>query len=276
MTHVSAAVLHGLPLVRADLTEVHMTQVRYGNRHRATRHVHSGFVGPEWLTTVDSIPATSIARTLADVAKTQSRLTAVIAADAALHRGLCSYEDITLALASITRHRGAPRARQSLALADRRSESPGESWTRVALTHPSLPSPNLQIDVYDERGQLVGSADGGYPDHGVLWEYDGVSKYEALLRPGQSTLDAVLAEKNRENRLIELGWSVVRVISSDLADPHVLRDRIRRAINRSGQAGWLAPRGSWTVTDRTSRRLTPAERLATADHARPTNSATLD
>jgi len=60
---------------------------------------------------------------------------AVSAADAALHLGLCTYEEIAAALAGIKRHRGAPRARQALALADGRAESPGESWPRLALTH---------------------------------------------------------------------------------------------------------------------------------------------
>lgn len=266
MTHVSAAVLHGLPLVRADLTEVHMTQVRYGgNRHRASRHVHSGFVSPEWLTTVDGIPVTCVARTLADVAKTQSRLTAVSAADAALHLGLCTYEDIAAALAGIKRHRGAPRARQALALADARAESPGESWTRLALTHAELPATELQIDVYDERGRFIGTADGGYPEHGVLWEYDGVAKYERLLRPGQSTVDTVLAEKNRENGFIELGWSVVRIINTDLGQPRGLRDRMGRAAARSEHPGWLPPRGSWVIRDKTQRRPTPAERWFSLD-----------
>lgn len=261
MTHVSAASLYGLPLPAADLSEVHMMQIRYGgNRHRATRHVHSGFLPPESLSLADGIRATTVARTLADVAKTQPRLTAVAAADAALHQGLCTSDDIAEALRGVRRHRGAPRARQALALADGRSESPGETWTRLALNDGNLPPTDLQIDVYDETGRLVGTADGGYPEFGILWEYDGEAKYHRLLRPGQSALDAILKEKARESEFIELGYTMIRVVNDDRRRPAELRARFQRAIEATLRPGWLPPRGTWVVYDKNERRRTPAER----------------
>ncbi len=210
-----------------------------GNRHRSTRHVHSGILSSEWQTTVDGVHVTTVARTLVDVAKTQPRLAAVTAADAALHRGLCTYEEISDALRSARRHRGAPRARAALNLADGRAESPGETWTRLALTHPSLPPCELQIEVSDEHGRFVGRADGGYVQYGILWEYDGQDKYHRLLAPRQSTLDAVLAEKRREGGFTELGWLVRRVDSSDLRLPEALRLRALDAIARASRRGWL-------------------------------------
>lgn len=261
MTHVSAAALHRLPLPGADLSEVHMMQIRYGgNRHRAHRHVHSGFLSPDSLTTAHGILATTVARTLVDVAKTQPRLAAVAAADAALYGEMCTYDDIADALLGVRRHRGAPRARQAMALADGRAESPGETWTRLVLGDGDLPKTELQIDVFDETGHLVGTADGGYPELGVLWEYDGEAKYQRLLRPGQSTLDAILKEKNRENEFIELGYSMVRVVNADRRQPADLRSRVRRAIDATQRPGWLPPRGTWVTYERTQRRPTPSER----------------
>ena len=253
VSHISAAVLHGLPVPGGDLTEVHATRLGVGgNRHRSTRHVHSGILSTEWQTTLDGVYVTTVARTLVDVAKTQPRLAAVTAADAALHRKLCTYEEISDALRSAYRHRGAPRARAALNLADGRAESPGETWTRLALTHPSLPPCELQIEVYDEHGRFVGRADGGYVKYGVLWEYDGQDKYHRLLAPGQSTLDAVLAEKRREGGFTELGWLVVRVDSSDLRLPEALRRRTLDAIARASRRGWLLPTGRYVVTTRSS------------------------
>lgn len=256
VSHVSAAVMYGLPVPGAELGEVHATRLGVGgNRHRGTRHVHSGRIGAELLETHEDMTLTSVARTLVDVAKTQPALAAITAADAALHRGMCTRDDIAAALGSAYRHRGVPRARRALAQADGRAESPGETWVRVALSHPSLPATELQIEVFDDRGQLVGRADGGYPEFGVLWEYDGEEKYGRLLRPGQTTLDAVLAEKRRESRLIELGWTVIRIDKRDLANPEELRRRVLAAIARATAAGWRPPAGTYRVT---SRSLSPA------------------
>lgn len=105
----------------------------------------------------------------------------------------------------------------------------------------------LQISVFDERGRFVGRADGGYPELGVLWEYDGKGKYGALLKPGQSPLDALLAEKRREEQLTELGWVVIRIDAADLRDPDRLIQRILSAVARSSQVGWLPPRGTYKI-----------------------------
>src|SRR5665647_3110746 len=112
VSHISAAVLHGLPVPGGDLTEVHATRLGIGgNRQRSTRHVHSGTPPSAWQTTHEGAYVTTVPRTLVDVAKTQPRLAAVTAADAALHRGLCTDEEISDALRSAYRHRGAERRR---------------------------------------------------------------------------------------------------------------------------------------------------------------------
>jgi hypothetical protein len=105
----------------------------------------------------------------------------------------------------------------------------------------------LQISVFDEYGRFVGRADGGYPKLGVLWEYDGEGKYESLLKPGQTTLDAVLREKKRESAFVELGSIVVRIDKYDIRARTRLWDRMSRALARSDAPGWLPPRGSYVV-----------------------------
>lgn len=71
--------------------------------------------------------------------------------------------------------------------------------------------------------------DGGYPEHGVLLEFDGMVTYSALLRPGQSASEVVVAEKRREERISALGWLVIRVVWADLQHPSVLIRRIQLA-----------------------------------------------
>jgi hypothetical protein len=248
LSHVSAAVMHGLPVPGADLSEIHAVRVGVGgNRHQSGRHVHSGRVAPQWLTRVDEIPVTTVARSVVDTARTQPLATALAAADAALHRHLCTVGDLRSATASVTRHRGVRRARTVVGLADGRAESPGESRARLALMGDDLPPTELQICIYDDFGEFVARVDGGYPDLGVLWEYDGRGKYAGEYNPDISATDAVLAEKHRENRLVELGWIVIRIDAADLRDPARMRERIRAALRRAQRPGWGSPSGSYIL-----------------------------
>lgn len=245
VSHVSAAVVHGLPVSGADLSEIHAVRIGVGgNRHRCGRHVHSGRLSAEWVTSLDGLPLTSVARTVVDMARTQPRPASLAAADAALHQGLCTHRDLREALLGVAHHRGVVRARAVVALSDGRAESPGESWTRLALTDPSLPAMDLQISIYDGLGCFVARADGGFTEYGVLWEYDGRGKYLGEYDPKVSAVDAVLAEKRRESRMTELGWVVIRVEAADLRDPVRLRARAHAALMRSRRAGWMRPEGT--------------------------------
>lgn len=187
-----------------------------------------------------------MARTVVDLARSQPVKTAVAAMDNALYRRLCSPEDIRHAMTSVYRHRGAPRARLATELADGRAESP-ETTVRLAARHSSLPLMELQFDVYDEVGRLVGRADGGYPELGVMWEYDGRGKYGELLPPGRTSSDALMAEKRRERGFVELGWVVIRIDNSDLCDLGAVVDRFSRAVVAASQPGWNPPRGTFVT-----------------------------
>jgi len=157
-----------------------------------------------------------VGRTLVDLATVERLEVAVAAADATLQTKACRLDDIVAALDSVQGHPYSRRARIAILQVDGRAESPGETRTRLVLNSSGMrldgalvPRSELQISVFDERGRFVGRADGGYPELGVLWEYDGKGKYGALLKPGQSPLDALLAEKRREEQLTELGFRVL-------------------------------------------------------------------
>jgi hypothetical protein len=92
-----------------------------------------------------------------------------------------------------------------------------------------LPTPQLQIRIYAPDGRLIGRSDLGYPECAVLIEFDGAIKYSKLLQPGQAPHQVVIAEKQREDRMRELGFIVVRFVWSDLADPESMVNRINRA-----------------------------------------------
>ena len=97
-------------------------------------------------------PRRRSARTVVDVARRMSFEAAVAVADAALRSAGRSEADIAACRAQLeaaTRRAkgwpGVPAARQVLAFADGRSESVGESRSRVAIARAGLPTPALQL-----------------------------------------------------------------------------------------------------------------------------------
>ena len=70
-------------------------------------------------------------------------------------------------------------------MADPRSASIGESRGRWLCRVFHLPAPDLQYVVRDSAGHHLGTCDWGWPEHGLLGEFDGRIKYGRLLRAGQ-------------------------------------------------------------------------------------------
>ena len=119
-------------------------------------------------------------------------------------------------------------------LADGRSESPGETRTRHLCWRSGLPAPQLQYEVYDAWGRLVGRTDFAWPEYGLLGEFDGRGKYLRGLKQGQSVADVVLAEKAREDLIREItGWMFVRITWPELSHYEETAERIRRQLLRA-------------------------------------------
>ncbi len=232
LSHVSAGVLRGLAIYRITLDRVHLTRNgRGGGRRTPHRQIHAAMLRPDEVERVGRIAVTSIPRTLLDLARTVSLDSAVVAADRALNQGLVTPTALVEQLRATVRCAGLPAARRALEAVDGRSESVGETLTRLGLTSMGLPPSTLQLWIYDENGSPVGRADLAYPEGGVLVEFDGRVKYGALLQPGESIQDVILREKRREEALSALGWLVIRVTWDDLRYPTKLANRIRRAID---------------------------------------------
>lgn len=246
ISHLSAAAMHGLPLPAGRRMPVHLTRPGRGGAHRRDdrRWVHAALLDGTHTVSRDGLPLTSVARTVVDVARTEPLDDAVSVADAALHDGLVSPDELTLAMEDASWSRGRPRAWRALRLADGRAESPGESRMRLRLI-PSFPDLTLQVEIFDERGRFVARTDGGLLDDGLLMEYDGHSKYGRLLKPGESVREAVAREKRREELISRLGWGMVRFVSADLDDQDRMTAQVedaRRHRRRLVAAGVL--RGS--------------------------------
>lgn len=232
VSHMSAAALHGLPLWQSDLTTVHLTCGRDGGgRRRRSNFIHIAPIEAHEITEIDGVPVTTLARTVVDLARGMSAFKSVPIGDAALRHGLDG-DELAEALARCRGWRGIIRARRAVAFLDPRSESVGESCSRVRMAEVGLPAPELQVKVFDDHGYLVGRTDFGWLDRRTLGEFDGATKYGPLRRSDQTAEDVVLAEKDREDALRDEGFQVVRWRWDALKDPTILRRKIMHGFAR--------------------------------------------
>ena len=257
-SHVSAAVLHGLPTWGLPLERAHVTfDRRTGGRVDDRLHVHTAPLRSDDVVMVDGVAVTSWPRTVVDIARRARFEAAVAVADAALRAargadargspapharngaiaGRCigSVADpdphtagrsvLDAALRRAKGWPGVPAARRVVAFADGRAASVGESRSRIAIARAGLPPPVLQLPVPLAGGTAY--ADFGWPEQRTLGEFDGKVKYGRLLVPGQDPGDAVYDEKLREDEMRALDWAMVRWRWVDLRDFAPTAARIR-------------------------------------------------
>jgi hypothetical protein len=233
VSHGSAAVLHGLPVWSEAVARVHVTRNRRGKGiKRSVVQVHGAPLQPAEIVLIDSIPVTSLARTVLDLARTLPMTQAVAAGDRALAWGL-PREELNAGLLAMERWPGIRAARRVVEFLDVRSESAGESMSRVRLMEEGLPRPEPQQEIFGPDGRLVARVDFGWKEQKTVGEFDGKIKYGRLLKAGQRIEDVIFEEKVREDAVRDLGLQVVRWISRDLYRPGVLRERVLRAFARA-------------------------------------------
>jgi hypothetical protein len=232
-SHGSAAVLHGLPVWPAAVERVHVTRNRSGNGiKRAVVQVHGTPLDGPAIVLIDNTPVTSLARTVLDLARTWPMTQAVAAGDRALMLGLTRAE-LDAGLVAMERWPGVRAARRVVEFLDVRSESVGESVSRVRLMEEGLPAPEPQHEIFGPDGQFMARVDFYWNEQRTVGEFDGKIKYGRLLKPGQRIEDVIFDEKLREDAVRDLGLQVVRWIWPDLYRTGVLRGRVLRAFARA-------------------------------------------
>ena len=236
LSHQSAAVLHGLTLWSVRLDRVHVTRRPPAVQDSSpVLRCHVARLRSDEVEEVDGLAVTSVTRTLLDLACTLPLELAVVALDAALHAGALDHARLRTGLGGVFGVPGSRRAARAVELADGRSESVGESRSRVVLHHQGVPPSGLQHEIR-LAGRLLARTDFVWEEHRLVGEFDGRIKYGRLLRPGQGPGDAVFEEKRREDMVREAGWGVIRWCWDDLRQPAELAGRIRRAQVRAGRS----------------------------------------
>jgi hypothetical protein len=233
VSHQSAAVLHRLPLWGVRLDRVHVTR-RPPASSEVGRHLrsHVARLAEQEVTTVDGLPVTDPVRTAIDLARSLPLEPAVAVLDAALRLELVDAPELQSRVREVAGTRGSRAAARAVTFADGRSESVGESRSRVLLHRLGLTPSTLQRDINSSSGLFLGRADFAWEEERVVGEFDGRVKYGRALRPGQDPGDAVFEEKRREDAIRDKEWGVVRWTWSELVPGTVVRDRVSRALAR--------------------------------------------
>ncbi|WP_426564790.1 type IV toxin-antitoxin system AbiEi family antitoxin domain-containing protein [Angustibacter sp. McL0619] len=221
-SHITAAMVHGLPAYDLDLGEVHVTRPgrSTSGRHEAGIWHHVGALPEDRVTELVGLPVSDLCRTALDVARVAQPASALVIADAACARGVTSAQ-LRSDLAACMDWPGARRASRLLPLADGRAESPGESIARWALHALDLAPDELQLPVRTDSG--VFRVDFAWTRWRLVGEFDGKIKYGRLVKSGESPSDVAWRERQRELAIERSSWGMVRFGWADVHDLGRLR-----------------------------------------------------
>ncbi|MET0955407.1 MAG: hypothetical protein ABWY68_05610 [Cryobacterium sp.] len=221
LSHQSAAVLHGLPIIGSWPANVHTCtpDARGGSSTRAVTAHRGG--RPDALELIDGCQVTSLARTLVDVAATSSFLVGVTMVDHALRveqeraerlrkqarpdelaaEPALTKEDLYRELEKVNPRTGRRRAEQAIAFASPLAANPGETLSRVRIFQLGFAEPELQVCFPDILGANA-FVDFFWRRVRKIGEFDGFLKYGAgPVLAGRDPSAVVWEEKQREDAL---------------------------------------------------------------------------
>lgn len=238
LSHQSAAVEYGVATWGVDYSRVHVTCVDC-KVSRTTRDViyHAGSWQPEDIWQYDDHLLVAPSRAAVETALLLPVEAGVCVMDSFLDHGYLTLEELYSRARLFVRWPNGQRLWIAVPLVREGAQSVGESRFRLLCRGQHLPMPVLQFKVYDHRGRLIGIADFAWPEYGLLGEFDGRIKYHRLRLPGETIEQAVIREKDREDRMREAtGWRMLRSIWGDLYIPVATGNRVRRMLTIGGTA----------------------------------------
>ena len=218
-SHLSAAAMHGLPLIGPWPTRVHVAAPgAAGGSSSAGMLAHRGGPEPE-VVVVDGVMVTSLRRTLVDVASTCSMLTGVTMLDHALGALSVGRDDLRAELDRVAPVRGAHACSAAIGFADGKSGGVGESLSRVRMFELGFQAPLLQTSVTTHLGSH--DVDFEWPDVDLFGEFDGYVKYSRSEYMAGRTAEQVLFDEKRREDAIRgrTGRRFLRWVWDEAYDP---------------------------------------------------------
>lgn len=224
-SHVTAGVIWSIVDRKQPMVEV---LVPYGKDARAGGAIVHRTRAAFEVVRMRSVPVTSPARTIVDLAARLPTAELEEALDIALRRSLVVTDDVLAELELRRRIRGAARLRVLLserAGRSRHAESRFETRVVRILADAGLPSPELQHEIRRD-GHLVGRVDLCYPRERVFIELDGWE-----FHAGRQAFDRAHI---RQNLIVELGWVPLGFTWRDLRRPRYVAGTVRNVLRQRG------------------------------------------
>jgi len=224
----SAALLHRLSLLTSPpegTVTLTLPLARKWNRTGPADVVfHASDLPKEHVTRLHNVPVTTVARTVADLARTLPFTDAVVVADSALNQEKATKPELLQVLDQSKGWPGVRQARRAVEFADERAESPLESAARVVFAEAGLAPPELQVTIHGgEREQFAARVDFLWRERKVIAEADGLVKY--------NDRNDLLKERERDHQLREAGYTSVHFTWRELFQtPEAVIARIRSAL----------------------------------------------
>jgi hypothetical protein len=223
----SAALLQRLSLLTsppAGTVTLTLPPARKWNRARPADVVfHASELPKEHVTRLYNLPVTTVARTVADLARTLPFMDAVVVADSALNQEKATKPELLQALGQGKGWPGVRQARRALEFADERAESPLESAARVVFAEAGLEPPELQVTIHGEQAPFAARVDFLWRAQKVTAEADGLVKY--------NDRKDLLDERERDHQLREAGYTTVHFTWRELFQtPEAVIARLRTAL----------------------------------------------
>lgn len=232
----SAARVWGIPTIGQYHPVEALTFKNDGGRSRAGVRRHFANPGGLAVARCEGLLVTDRLRTVLDLAAFTSFVESAVPMDHVLKPDLarrfpaCTKADIKAGMGDLYTAAAQARIRAVLDFADPASGSPGESYSRSRMWVAGFEAPILQQSFSDQDGP-VGYSDFYWKKAKVVGEFDGEAKYvKPEFLHGRSASQAVVDEKNRENRIRALGVNVVRWDWADLMEP----GRLERKLSAAG------------------------------------------
>ncbi|MBV9310260.1 MAG: DUF559 domain-containing protein [Solirubrobacterales bacterium] len=206
ISHRTAAALHGLRPTDQRKADVTLPTTRRGRR---TIRVHTAPLSPDEITTEDGIPATTVTRTIVDIASTLQRGQLLRVVEQAERLQTLDFLALRHAVAEARRRQGITALREILADYTDAPPTRSELERRFIelIKRAGLPQPGVNVNVAGMEVDFL------WPDQRLIVELDG--------RAYHTSPRAFEQDRLRDARLQRAGYRVLRITYGRLCDDPV-------------------------------------------------------